>query len=85
MDRDLELAASIVGEMVSPIGLPGAGIGTLRLEEMLRISRQVAEGLADAHKQGLIHRDIKPANILLENGVERPSFRVSVRPLDCAR
>lgn len=45
--------------------------GSLRLTEMIRISQQVAEGLAAAHKQGLIHRDIKPANILLENGVER--------------
>ncbi|MEZ5942179.1 MAG: protein kinase [Planctomycetaceae bacterium] len=46
-------------------------VGSLRLTEILRISRQIAEGLAAAHKQGLIHRDIKPANILLENGVER--------------
>jgi len=46
-------------------------IGALRLTEILRIGRQVAEGLAAAHQQGLIHRDIKPANILLENGVER--------------
>lgn len=45
--------------------------GPLRLEEILRISRQIAEGLGAAHKQGLIHRDIKPANILLENGVQR--------------
>ncbi len=45
--------------------------GSLRLTEILRIGRQVAEGLAAAHQQGLIHRDIKPANILLENGVER--------------
>ena len=45
--------------------------GALRLTEILRIGRQVAEGLAAAHQQGLIHRDIKPANILLENGVER--------------
>ena len=46
-------------------------VGPLRLTEILRISRQISEGLAAAHKQGLVHRDIKPANILLENGVER--------------
>ncbi len=46
-------------------------VGTLGLKEILRIGIQIAEGLAAAHKQGLVHRDIKPANILLENGVER--------------
>jgi uncharacterized protein (TIGR03067 family) len=45
--------------------------GPLELKEILRIGMQTAEGLAAAHKQGLVHRDIKPANILLENGVER--------------
>lgn len=45
--------------------------GPLSLKEILRIGMQAAEGLAAAHKQGLVHRDIKPANILLENGVER--------------
>lgn len=46
-------------------------VGALKVEEVIRISRQIAEGLTAAHKRGLIHRDIKPANILLENGVER--------------
>src|SRR5262249_31655629 len=45
--------------------------GPLGLKEVLRIGVQVAEGLAAAHKQGVIHRDVKPANILLENGVPR--------------
>jgi serine/threonine-protein kinase len=45
--------------------------GPLGVKEILRVGMQMAEGLAAAHKQGLVHRDIKPANILLENGVER--------------
>lgn len=45
--------------------------GQLQLKEILRIGMQMAQGLAAAHKQGLIHRDIKPSNILLENGIER--------------
>jgi serine/threonine protein kinase/formylglycine-generating enzyme required for sulfatase activity/tetratricopeptide (TPR) repeat protein len=46
-------------------------MGPLGLQAILRIGMQTAEGLAAAHKQGLVHRDIKPANILLENGIER--------------
>src|SRR5262245_4942809 len=45
--------------------------GPLEIKEILRIGLQVAEGLAAAHRQGLVHRDVKPANILLENGVQR--------------
>jgi WD40 repeat protein/serine/threonine protein kinase len=45
--------------------------GQLQVKEILRIGIQIAEGLAAAHRHGLIHRDIKPSNILLENGVER--------------
>ncbi|MCI0456702.1 MAG: protein kinase [Gemmataceae bacterium] len=42
--------------------------GPLEVQEVVRIGMEVAEGLAAAHKQGLVHRDIKPANILLESG-----------------
>jgi serine/threonine protein kinase len=45
--------------------------GSLELKEILRISQQIASGLAAAHAQGLVHRDVKPANVLLENGIER--------------
>jgi serine/threonine protein kinase/tetratricopeptide (TPR) repeat protein len=40
--------------------------GPLGAMDAIRIARQVAEGLAAAHGQGLIHRDIKPSNILIE-------------------
>jgi WD40 repeat protein len=40
--------------------------GRLGISEVLRIGREVAEGLAVAHTAGLIHRDVKPANIWLE-------------------
>ncbi len=39
--------------------------GTLGLEESLNIALQVAEGLQEAHEQGIVHRDIKPGNIMI--------------------
>ena len=40
----------------------------LPLDEAIRITREVASGLAHAHRQGVVHRDIKPENILLSDG-----------------
>ncbi len=39
--------------------------GLIEIEDALEIATQVAEGLQEAHENGIIHRDIKPANIAL--------------------
>jgi len=39
--------------------------GSFELEEALDIAVQVAEGLEEAHKKGVVHRDIKSANVMV--------------------
>jgi serine/threonine protein kinase len=55
--------------------------GWLALSEVLRIGREICEGLAVAHDRNLIHRDIKPANIWLE----APKDRVKILDFGLAR
>lgn len=53
----------------------------LPAEEIIRIGREVAAGLAAAHERGLIHRDIKPANLWLDGR----SGRVKILDFGLAR
>jgi len=39
--------------------------GVLKTEEALDITSQIAAGLGEAHRKGIIHRDIKSANIMV--------------------
>ena len=56
--------------------------GPLDVADALRLSQQIASGLAAAHSQGLIHRDIKPSNILLENDIQ---WKVKISDFGLAR
>jgi len=41
--------------------------GELPIDEVVRILRDLADALTDAHKHGVVHRDIKPDNVLLSD------------------
>jgi serine/threonine protein kinase len=58
----------------------------LPLAEALDVARQVADGLAVAHRRHLVHRDIKPDNVwLATDGPGGPFLRVKLLDFGLAR
>ena len=53
--------------------------GALTIPTALRIGEDVAEALADAHKQNVIHRDVKPGNIMFtpSSGLKVTDFGIA--------
>jgi serine/threonine-protein kinase len=51
--------------------------GELDDRAVVELAAQILEGLAHAHRRGIVHRDVKPSNVLVEDGPE-----LSARVLD---
>ncbi|HEX3554921.1 MAG TPA: protein kinase [Thermoanaerobaculia bacterium] len=55
--------------------------GPLSIDEAVRLTRQILEGLRVLHSLGIVHRDVKPGNVLLEprGGVKLADFGLALR------
>ncbi|MFN8388985.1 MAG: serine/threonine-protein kinase [Bdellovibrionota bacterium] len=57
-----------------------------RFSELIKILRDIAIGISQAHKQGVIHRDLKPANIIIsDDGVVKIADFGLARALDISK
>lgn len=55
------------GTVEDRIGVLAAEGRKLSVEDVLRFVRQLAEGIAEVHRLGVVHRDLKPSNLLLRS------------------
>ncbi len=72
-------SAYFVMEFLTGRALNGVGDDGQRMsmDRILKVGRQLGEGLAAAHAAGIVHRDLKPDNIfLIERGAEKDFVKI---------
>ena len=72
-------SAYFVMEFLTGKALNGVGDDGQRMsmDRILKVGRQLGEGLAAAHAAGIVHRDLKPDNIfLIERGAEKDFVKI---------
>jgi len=42
-------------------------MGQLTIGKAISVAKQICEGLAEAHRLGVVHRDLKPQNIMIDS------------------
>ncbi len=55
----------VMERLEGPVLAARLGQGSMPRAEAIAIAGQIAEGLAFAHRAGVVHRDLKPANVML--------------------
>jgi serine/threonine protein kinase len=48
--------------------------GSLPLDQVLKVGREIADALDKAHRSGVVHRDLKPGNIMLTSAGAKRHF-----------
>lgn len=65
------------GTIEDRLGSLAAEGRTLSVEDVARFARQLAEGITEVHRLGVVHRDLKPSNLLLRS-IRRPGSATDV-------